>query len=744
MATMNSIRDTFFEECEELLEALAEGLSLINEGLHDAETVNAVFRAVHSVKGGAGAFALDGLVAFAHRFETVLDGLRADRIELTAEVVHVLLRSADHLADQVEAARDGTEIAPDTTEGFIANLDAVLGGPPVTDPVADADPCFGFSAMPLDLGLDLPLPLPDGLTVPSEPKPDGPAQSAELLSPSNTASRGYRIHFRPYPTLYANGHDPALILSALSDLGQMEVALDLSALPDWTEFDPAASYLAWSVVLTSDEHETAVQEIFEFVDGFCDLEITPITEPEPMMQPSDLTTEVPHLSEKTTLLDATAAAITSALQDTINPPSATRAPAEAGLRKREAKLSEEETGDGRGPKPTLRVELERVDRLINAVGELIINQAMIEQSISILSLPADAEVITHVEDYRLLARDIQEAVMAIRAQPVKPLFQRMSRIVREAADATGKQARLISLGEATEVDKTVIERLADPLTHMIRNAVDHGLENVELRQSAGKDPEGTIRLQAAHRSGSVVITVRDDGAGLNRPKILEKAIARGLVSAEDELTDAEIDNLLFLPGFSTADRISNLSGRGVGLDVVRNAVTALGGRVSITSTPSEGTEFTITLPLTLAVMDGMVISVAGHTMVVPITSVIETIRPGPEDLHQLGTSESLLSMRGRFIPMIDVAASLGFPGRDPNQPPLLLLVETDSQTQCALVVDAVHDQRQVVIKGLESNYGTIPGVSAATVLGDGQIALILDADALTSNRAGAPVRATAA
>jgi len=290
------------------------------------------------------------------------------------------------------------------------------------------------------------------------------------------------------------------------------------------------------------------------------------------------------------------------------------------------------------------------------------------------------------------------------------------------------------------VDKTVIERLADPLTHMIRNAVDHGLESRDIRLAAGKDPEGTIRLSAAHRSGSVLITLSDDGAGLNRARIHDKAITRGLIPAEAELTEAEIDNLLFMPGFSTADTVSNLSGRGVGLDVVKNAVAALGGRVSIASIPGEGTEFTISLPLTLAVMDGMVISVSGQTMVVPITSVIETIRPGPEDLHRLGTSEHLLSIRGRFIPMIDVASSLGFAGRDASEPPLLLLVETENQSQCALMVDAVHDQRQVVIKGLESNYGAIPGVSAATVLGDGQIALILDADALASNRNAAPAR----
>lgn len=723
MASMNSIRDTFFEECEELLEALAEGLQLMEADEHDAETVNAVFRAVHSIKGGAGAFALNALVAFAHRFETVLDALRSDKIELTPEVMHTLLRSADHLADQVESAREEREVDAEATEGFLTNLAACLGEvevPPAPGAAGDEDPCFGFDAVTLDFG-PIDLPPPDALVA------EAPAEG----------ETEYKITFHPMAALYANGHDPALIFATLADLGRLHVTLDIGGLPSWDAFDPAGSYLGWTLHLRSSEPETVLHEAFEFVEGLCALEIGPAparmdapdtppaveAAPEPL--PGSLADDpvAPAASESLTEagpLDAAPLAAPPALL------SGTKG-------RREQRPSDDEGGSG-GPKPTLRVDLERVDRLINAVGELIINQAMIEQSILDLSLPTDAEVITHVEDYRLLARDIQEAVMAIRAQPVKPLFQRMSRIVREAAEATGKMARLVTLGEATEVDKTVIERLADPLTHMIRNAVDHGLEGREARLAAGKDPEGTIRLQAAHRSGSVIITVRDDGAGLNRARIREKAVGKSLVSSDAELTDGEIDNLLFLPGFSTAEKISNLSGRGVGLDVVKNAVTALGGRVAITSQPGEGTEFIISLPLTLAVMDGMVISVAGQTMVIPIASVIETIRPGPGDLHHMGTSEKLLSIRGRFLPMIDVAQCLGFPQRDSDEPPLLLLVETESQTQCALIVDAVHDQRQVVIKGLESNYGSIPGVSAATVLGDGQIALILDSEALTSNR----------
>jgi two-component system chemotaxis sensor kinase CheA len=680
MAPQSSIRDTFFEECEDLLEALSEGLAAMADGARDTETVNAVFRAVHSVKGGAGAFALTELVAFAHRFETVLDAIRSGSLDVTREVMHIMQRSADHLADLVEAARNEDVLAPDVSEAFLANLDLFPGTGPEAFDTGDAP--FEFAAIPLDFGGD---------AAPAVPG-------------------GYVIRFRPRPRLYQNGHDPCLLIEALHALGSCEVVLDLSALPDWEGPDAMVPGLGWTLRLATQESETVLHGIFDFVEGLCELDISPF----------DIALEPEHP------LPLMAAPLVPVPGSGPPPPAAPKQdPAPGG-----------DAAEGRGPKPTLRVDLDRVDRLINSVGELIINQAMIAQRLQDMALASDDDVTLHVEDYRLLARDIQEAVMAIRAQPVKPLFQRMSRILREAAEATGKSARLLTFGENTEVDKTVIERLADPLTHMIRNAVDHGLEGPDARRTAGKNGTGTIRLGAAHRSGSVIITIRDDGAGLNRPHILDIARRKGLVAPETDLADAEIDGLLFLPGFSTASSVSNLSGRGVGLDVVRNAVAALGGRISIASVPGQGTEFTISLPLTLAVMDGMVVSVAGHTMVVPITSILETIRPAPGDLHRVGTDDSLLSIRGRFIPTVDVARSLGF--TDPSaraEVPLLLLVEGENQSQCALVVDAVHDQRQVVIKGLDSNYGQVPGVSAATVLGDGQIALILDPDAIAAHRA---------
>jgi two-component system chemotaxis sensor kinase CheA len=325
----------------------------------------------------------------------------------------------------------------------------------------------------------------------------------------------------------------------------------------------------------------------------------------------------------------------------------------------------------------------------------------------------------------------------IRAQPVKPLFQRMARIVREASGAVGKEVRLRTEGEATEVDKTVIERLADPLTHMIRNAVDHGLERPDKRRAAGKTAEGVITLSAQHRSGRVVIEVADDGAGINRPKVREIAISKGLIPPDAQLSDSEIDNLLFLPGFSTADQVSALSGRGVGMDVVRQAIQSLGGRITIHSEPGKGTRFSISLPLTLAVLDGMVVNVAGETLVVPLSAILETATLTDEDIRALGPNTNVIHVRGAFVPLYDLGAELGY--RAPKSSyagGIVLLTAQENGTRSALVVDSILEQRQVVIKGLQRSYGHIPGVAAATILGDGQIALILDPPDLVQNASG--------
>ncbi|MFY0621587.1 MAG: chemotaxis protein CheA [Pelagimonas sp.] len=684
--SMNSIRDTFFEECEELLEALVEGLSQMEEAPEDIDVVNAVFRAVHSIKGGAGAFGLDRLVNFAHTFETVMDMVRGNELSVDEKLMAIFHRSGDQLSDLVASSRDETDLDESSEKALIKELEGYLG-----DNAGAED--FSFDAVTLDFG--------------------GPVEIEDAPAEEPVGERVFKIAFKPKKELYENGHEPLLLFDALAEFGPLKVEADTSRLPDFDLFDPNDAILAWSLTLQTAETETTLHEVFEFVEGLCALDI-------------QVDGSAPVFSAAVAAAPEPEAAPEPAVEATQD-----NEPAAAAVAKPAPAAAATPAKESRGPKPTLRVDLDRVDRLINTVGELIINQAMISQRIEELDLPTVAHLTNELEAYKLLARDIQEGVMAIRAQPVKPLFQRMSRIVREASDATNKKAKLVTVGDSTEVDKTVIERLADPLTHMVRNAIDHGLESPEKRNEAGKDPVGTIRLSAAHRSGSVFIEIADDGAGLNREVILRKAIEKNLVPKDAELSDPEIDNLLFLPGFSTAGQVSNLSGRGVGMDVVKNAVQALGGRISISSTPGKGTTFTIILPLTLAVMDGFVISVADQTMVIPISSILETIRPNLRDIHVVGTDSELVSVRGSYVPIVDVADSLGLAEtQEGPKTGILLLVSTETQGLTALRVSSIHDQRQVVIKSLESNYTAIPGVSAATILGDGKIALILDPEEL--------------
>ena len=699
-----SIQDTFFEECEELLEATDEGLTAIEGGDHDSEVVNAIFRAVHSIKGGAGAFGLDDLVAFAHRFETVFDEVRSNRLDLDEKLIQLLLRSSDHLSALVEAARDGGQIDEAHHDTLLAALDEYI-------PEEEEDLTF----VPMGLG--------------------GPAPMMDLGdiggAPAEPQEETYRIRFQPLKEMYGTGNEPFFLFQALRDMGDLTVKLDENELPGFDTMDMDESYLAWDLVLVTKETRSVVEAVFEFVEGLCELSIAGDGDAEAeanALAALDAMFSTPPAPAGADSADGEAAA--APFEPPVPAPEPEAKPAAAEEKASAPKAESGKQEQRGGPKPTLRVELERVDRLINAVGELIINHSMLAQQIANLNVADLRDVETELEGFKNLARDIQEGVMAIRAQPVKPLFQRMARIVREASAATGKTCKLVTEGENTEVDKTVIERLSDPLTHILRNAVDHGVEKPEDREAAGKQTTGEIRLSASHRSGSVCIEIKDDGAGVNRPRVKQIAIEKGLIPENAELTDSEIDNLLFAPGFSTAKEVSNLSGRGVGMDVVKNAVTGLGGRINISSTPGKGSTFTIILPLTLAVMDGMVVSVADQTMVVPITSIVETMRGSDDMINNLGADGTLLSIRGNFVPICDVAGGLGLYRESDQQAGVYLLVETETGQRCALAVDDIHDQRQVVIKSLDGVCGEIPGVAAATILGDGKIAMILDPESI--------------
>jgi two-component system chemotaxis sensor kinase CheA len=746
---MNEIKEIFFQECEEQLAELESGLLKMNDGETDSETVNAVFRAVHSIKGGAGAFGLDDLVAFAHVFETTLDCVRSNKLDPGPDVMKVMLKSADVLADLTNAARDGGKIEASRTSGLVKDLEALAHGEPLSGGSASSEPAPKAAA-----------PAPAAETATPKPTDDSGFQPIPFSfddfgdEEEASAAPSFEIIFKPRSDLYAKGNDAALLLRDLRRLGDMSINCDMAALPMLDQLDPEAAYFSWKIWIKTDKGEEGIRQVFEFAEWDCELEIRRLDDaPEagvegdeelPMRPvPFDLglldeepvmsidSGEENHEAAAAALLAKTAAQEVAASNTVV---AKVAAPREAPAEKREAASK---GGDSSGGNPTIRVDLDRVDRLINLVGELVINQAMLAQSVIENDQSGTQGINMGLDELQQLTREIQDSVMAIRAQPVKPVFQRMSRIVREVADMVGKSVRLVTEGENTEVDKTVIDKLAEPLTHMIRNSVDHGIESPEKRAAVGKPAEGTVKLTAKHRSGRIVIELSDDGAGINREKVRQKAIDNDLIPADANLSDEEIDNIIFMPGFSTADKISDVSGRGVGMDVVKRSIQALGGRISIQSRPGQGSSFIMSLPLTLAVLDGMVVTVANQTLVVPLTAIVETLQPEASAIHSFGAHQKLIAIRNSFCPLVDVGRILNYRANAANPVDgVALLVESEGGGQRALMVDAIQGQRQVVIKSLEANYTHVPGIAAATILGDGRVALILDVDSVVAASRG--------
>ena len=743
---MNEIKEIFFQECEEQLAELESGLLKLNDGDRDPETVNAVFRAVHSIKGGAGAFGLDDLVAFAHVFETTLDCVRSNKLEPTQDVLKVMLKSADVLADLVAASRDGGSVDGSRTRGLVKELEALAHGE-VPAPSHEA-PKPAAKAAPAAAKVEPPKPTDESGFQPVPFTFDDFGSDEEPPIEGST----YEISFKPRRELYSKGNEAALLLRDLSRIGEMSINCDTGSLPALDKLDPEDSYFGWTISLKTTKSEDDIRSVFEFAEWDCDLEVK-LSEAEtsdeelPMVPvPFDLSAldDAPVMEDAmddTTAQDA-AAAVAAAETASSVAQAAARAAKKDTAATAAAAAQNNAAAAAAAAGQTIRVDLDRVDRLINLVGELVINQAMLSQSVIENDATGTSAVNMGLDELQQLTREIQDSVMAIRAQPVKPVFQRMSRIVREVADMVGKSIRLVTEGENTEVDKTVIDKLAEPLTHMIRNAVDHGIETPEKREAAGKDPEGTIKLTAKHRSGRILIELADDGAGINRERVKQKAIDNDLIAVDANLSDEEIDNLIFAPGFSTADKISDISGRGVGMDVVKRSIQALGGRINISSRPGLGSTFTMSLPLTLAVLDGMVVTVAGQTLVVPLTAIVETLQPEASAIHSFGANQRLISIRNSFCPLVDVGRILNFRATQANPVEgVALLVESEGGGQRALMVDAIQGQRQVVIKSLEANYTHVPGIAAATILGDGRVALILDVDAVVSASRGQSLRA---
>ena len=762
--TNDEIQNIFFLECEEALANAEEGLLACRSGTADAETVNGIFRAVHSIKGGAGAFSFTLLQAFTHKFETVLSYVRDGELGLSDGLNTLMLRAFDILADHVAAVRGDGETPDDAA--ISAQLEDVAtkagaGLPAFDEPAQDEAPEAAApeaevaEAAPADdLGLDFDL---DGLmgdlavdeaqaaameAAAAEVERSLEAREAEAAARREAAkgaaageNHGWNVSVRFLDGALANGSEPLLMLRELEELGALCVSTDAGDLPTLDALDVEKAYLSWKFFVPPHVEKTEIEDIFDFIGDECELKIevqtTPVARtgidvrlpalPAAALKP--FSAEAVAQEEPSPLAEARAeakpapAASAPAVPTPIDTSVAAATPAAAAR-------SVNSVGQ------TVRVDLAKLDKLIDTVGELVIAQAMMAQRLASHGLNS----IDEMGMLDLLTRDIQESTMSIRAQPIGSVFSRVPRIVRELETDTGKRVVLTMSGEATELDKTVVERLGEPLTRLIRNAVDHGIEKPDVRLCNGKPAEGKLHLSAEQRSGRIVISISDDGAGINREKVLQKAIDKGLVTPGAQLSNEDIDHLIFAPGFSTAETVSNISGRGVGMDVVRQNVKDLGGRISIESHPGKGCTFTLALPLTLAIADGMIVTVGDQTVVIPLTHVLESLRPEEADVQHIGKDLMVLNNRGRFLPIVRLDHSVGALGAAQSaQDAVLIVVDTESHGQAVLMVDSIVDQRQFVIKSLEAHYQPVTGVAGATILGDGKVALILDVDSLVAD-----------
>ena len=687
MDELDQLRQTYFQDCDELLGELESALMALDNGRADGDTLNDAFRAIHSVKGGADILHFDRLVRFAHTFESVLDRLRLGKLVVGPELASLMLRAGDAVADLVRAAQAGTEM-PDGYENEIA--DALQSLAQAAGAAEETDAANG-----------------EELAAPSEHDPAAAAPTA------GQPLRHYRITLSPPADLFRQGNEPQLLIRALERLGSVKTLADASALPPLAGLDAEQCYLRWTIDVRTTAGPEAIRDVFDLAVDRNDLEIAELT-----TQPAE-------------------AAVTGT-PDTV--PEAAPATDPSGP---SAVVPTSGKGPGAQAKaaPTvnsIRVDLEKLDYLVNLVGELVISQSMLAEQLSVLPTDKFPTLSRSIEEMSQHARNLQDGVMAVRTQPVKSVFARMPRLVRDLAVETGKNVRLLISGETTEVDKTVVEQLFDPLIHMIRNAVDHGIESPAERSANGKPAQGTVRLSAAHVGGRIVIQVTDDGRGIDRGRVHARAVERGLLDAAAVLTEEQLDNLIFLPGLSTAETVSDISGRGVGMDVVRRNVERLGGRVLIRSVAGRGSTFYLSLPLTLAVLDGMIIGVGRETYVVPLTVILESLRPQARDVHRLVGGGEVLYVRGEYVPLVYLGRAFDLPDaiKEPWEG-LVMLVDADAGGKIGVVVDEIVGQQQVVIKSVEANYRALRGIAGATILGNGRVALILDVAGLAESVGGA-------
>ena len=653
---LTQFHDAFFEESFEALDSMEAALLKLDIGAPEPELINTIFRVAHSIKGGSATFGFSDIASFTHSLETLLDELRSGGMQVTLAISDLLLKSVDVMRAMLRSTQSKQPLDMQRVSDLQFDLELMIAqknAAPAPTAVPEAIAHLAAAPAPLRRGNARPAPC---------------AAAPAVAAPPSAAAPGWEISFRPYRELFARGNDPLRMMRELAELGELTVQVDTSALPAFADLEPQSCYLAWNLELAGDVAEDAIRQVFEWAEGDCDLELrrkgsvrnaAPATRP--LQAPRHDAAAAAPLHPLATPRSRTRSSQASRRPAPMNrryanrrrapgrcehqhlPAAAPAAPLQPLAAVKDAKPDSPVAAIG--DSGSIRVSVEKIDELMNTVGELVITQAMLSQLGAAMEGPHAEKLRAGLAQLERNTRELQESVMRVRMLPISFVFSRFPRMVRDIAQRLGKQIDLKLTGEQTELDKTVLEKIGDPLVHLVRNSIDHGIEMPEARIAAGKPAAGTVHLDACHRGGNIAVEVSDDGGGLDKDRILAKARQRGLVGQNDVLTDEQIHELIFLPGFSTAEKTTDLSGRGVGMDVVRRNVKELGGKIELRSERGKGSRFIITLPLTLAIVDGQSVAVGSETYIIPLISIVESMQ-----LKETEHQPPLRAQRGVLVP----------------------------------------------------------------------------------------------
>lgn len=683
---MEMFRQTYLEESFEGLSAMESNLLTLPEGEPDIEVVNTIFRAAHSMKGGAGTFGFTELIALTHILETMLDEMRSGKRAVTSQNREVLLRSVDVLRTILDAYQNSSPLNMELLQDMEEMLKRELANNNAASAVAMDDNS-------------------GSATVGDE----ATGQAENVVGGSH-----FVVHLQPVTSYFARGVDLIRLIRELSHFEGVVIQVETHThFP--AEFDPEECYLSFMVDVKGDVKRAQIEDVFEWLDEDCPFSIEEVAIAKPVAPVVEVEAPVVPVASV-----AKPAAVT--------PATAPAAPAKSPAQTPSAASPQQTQQSGSQVESSIRVSISKIDQMVDLVGEMVIAQSMLHQ----FGALADSAEMPWADKLKegLMAierhtRTMQESVMSIRMMPISFAFNRMPRIVHDISGKLNKEVDLVLTGEQTEVDKTVLEKLTDPLVHIIRNAADHGLETPDRRIAAGKGRKGTIQLSAFHSGGNIVIKIADDGAGINLEKVKAKAVEAGILSPGQLISDKEAVDLIFHAGFSTADEITDISGRGVGMDVVRRNIRELGGVIEVETIAGKGSVFTIRLPLTLAILDGQLSTIGDEVYIFPLAAIVETIQPLQENIKYV-TGQELFRLRDRYLPILRLNRFFGRPvGQSELSKGLLVVVEHGNK-QFGVFVDALETQQQVVIKSMEQNYRKVQGVAGATILGDGRVSMILE------------------